>query len=121
MHTIVWFFVYTISIPVFLFFHFFFCFFACYYLFFFFFFFSSRRRHTRSKRDWSSDVCSSDLVRSTTAWRRSTPSTGASLDRAPLPLARQQHPALHLVLKDVGSALQRSIQEIGRASCRERV
>src|SRR5699024_11881099 len=27
----------------------------------FFFFFSSRRRHTRSKRDWSSDVCSSDL------------------------------------------------------------
>src|SRR6266536_4566645 len=28
----------------------------------FFFFFSSRRRHTRSTRDWSSDVCSSDLV-----------------------------------------------------------
>src|SRR6266536_2879658 len=26
----------------------------------FFFFFSSRRRHTRSTRDWSSDVCSSD-------------------------------------------------------------
>src|SRR6266496_5708268 len=32
-------------------------FFFCY-----FFFFSSRRRHTRSLRDWSSDVCSSDLV-----------------------------------------------------------
>src|SRR5699024_8095530 len=28
------------------------------------FFFSSRRRHTRSKRDWSSDVCSSDLIAS---------------------------------------------------------
>src|SRR6478672_12176996 len=27
----------------------------------FLFFFSSRRRHTRSDRDWSSDVCSSDL------------------------------------------------------------
>src|SRR5699024_12163437 len=27
-----------------------------------FFFLSSRRRHTISKRDWSSDVCSSDLV-----------------------------------------------------------
>src|SRR5699024_12098122 len=27
------------------------------------FVFSSRRRHTRSKRDWSSDVCSSDLGR----------------------------------------------------------
>src|SRR5215467_8030579 len=28
----------------------------------FFFFFSSRRRHTRLQGDWSSDVCSSDLV-----------------------------------------------------------
>src|SRR5215475_15600383 len=28
-----------------------------------FFFFSSRRRHTRFSRDWSSDVCSSDLAR----------------------------------------------------------
>src|SRR6266542_6496587 len=28
----------------------------------FFFFFSSRRRHTRCYRDWSSDVCSSDLM-----------------------------------------------------------
>src|SRR5690606_40448257 len=27
------------------------------------FFFSSRRRHTRFSRDWSSDVCSSDLKR----------------------------------------------------------
>src|SRR5690606_40989819 len=26
------------------------------------FFFSSRRRHTRFSRDWSSDVCSSDLL-----------------------------------------------------------
>src|SRR5437879_10354843 len=33
-----------------------------YYLFFFFFFFSSRRRHTRYIGDWSSDVCSSDLL-----------------------------------------------------------
>src|SRR3712207_5767602 len=31
-------------------------------LFLFFFFFSSRRRHTRYWRDWSSDVCSSDLT-----------------------------------------------------------
>src|SRR6266850_2919244 len=29
---------------------------------FFFFFFSSRRRHTRLQGDWSSDVCSSDLL-----------------------------------------------------------
>src|SRR5206468_6630702 len=31
------------------------------------FFFSSRRRHTRSDRDWSSDVCSSDLWKDTYA------------------------------------------------------
>src|SRR5690606_39401802 len=30
---------------------------------FFIFFFSSRRRHTRFSRDWSSDVCSSDLTK----------------------------------------------------------
>src|SRR5690606_40626453 len=31
-----------------------------------FFFFSSRRRHTRFSRDWSSDVCSSDLDQAAT-------------------------------------------------------
>src|SRR6266487_6446424 len=41
-------------------FFFFFFFFIVYY--FFFFFFSSRRRHTRWTGDWSSDVCSSDLL-----------------------------------------------------------
>src|SRR6266496_4020938 len=41
---------------------FFFCFVYIYSCFIFFFFFSSRRRHTRSLRDWSSDVCSSDLA-----------------------------------------------------------
>src|SRR3712207_7845493 len=34
-----------------------------------FFFFSSRRRHTRYWRDWSSDVCSSDLDKVTEALR----------------------------------------------------
>ena len=33
-----------------------------YFVFFVFFFFSSRRRHTRLVSDWSSDVCSSDLL-----------------------------------------------------------
>src|SRR5215510_9934577 len=36
----------------------------------YFFFFSSRRRHTRWPRDWSSDVCSSDLTSSGEACRR---------------------------------------------------
>src|SRR5262245_64936885 len=34
-----------------------------------FFFFSSRRRHTRCLSDWSSDVCSSDLVSSGVPFR----------------------------------------------------
>src|SRR3712207_7215248 len=41
----------------------------------FFFFFSSRRRHTRYWRDWSSDVCSSDLL-ALVALRLHAPATG---------------------------------------------
>src|SRR6266516_3225679 len=50
----------------------------------FFFFFSSRRRHTRSKRDWSSDVYSSDL--------RSWAYRGRELSRATTLLASTVHP-----------------------------
>src|SRR2546426_8807846 len=35
---------------------------AIHLFYFIFFFFSSRRRHTRLQGDWSSDVCSSDLI-----------------------------------------------------------
>src|SRR2546430_7803915 len=52
----------------------------------FFFFFSSRRRHTRFDCDWSSDVCSSDLIHvyegatllgtTTTTWFDATLGTG---------------------------------------------
>src|SRR5687768_18122520 len=38
------------------------CIIATYFCTIFCFFFSSRRRHTRCSRDWSSDVCSSDLA-----------------------------------------------------------
>src|SRR2546427_9520817 len=40
----------------------------------FFFFFSSRRRHTRFDCDWSSDVCSSDLIGVKRRIRKSLPS-----------------------------------------------
>src|SRR5438105_10876882 len=43
------------------------------------FFFSSRRRHTRSTRDWSSDVCSSDLRLRPLATARLTTLATASL------------------------------------------
>src|SRR3712207_7954515 len=48
-----------------------------------FFFFSSRRRHTRYWRDWSSDVCSSDL----TARPRSLRSAVAMGDERAIPEA----------------------------------
>src|SRR5215813_10453503 len=47
---------------------FFFFFFLRFIRVFFFFFFSSRRRHTRCGRDWSSDVCSSDLAIFAVGW-----------------------------------------------------
>src|SRR3712207_7641595 len=49
---------------------------------FFFFFFSSRRRHTRYWRDWSSDVCSSDLVECAAA-TDPTAELSAALERCP--------------------------------------
>src|SRR5215510_6550237 len=48
----------------------------------FFFFFSSRRRHTRWPRDWSSDVCSSDL--------RGLKILADQLERLPLPELMQR-------------------------------
>src|SRR5712675_1560307 len=69
-------------------------------------FFSSRARHTRCSRDWSSDVCSSDL-RGRGGRRR--PSKGwASLTPTELDVVR-------LAREGLGN------KEIGRASCRERV
>src|SRR5699024_11326433 len=53
-------------------------------------FFSSRRRHTRSKRDWSSDVCSSDLVRAYDL------RSGEVLWRSRLPAGGQSTPASYL-------------------------
>src|SRR3989454_624765 len=57
--------------------------------FFFFFFFSSRRRHTRLQGDWSSDVCSSDLLRARRPRRaRRAPRPRVSADPHDGPRAR---------------------------------
>src|SRR5699024_11572938 len=90
------------------------------------FFFSSRRRHTRSKRDWSSDVCSSDLTSqvatatapATTRYQPQGLSTMPAITRrarpTPTPIAAlRSRPALFFGLGI------RTVQ-IGRASCRER-
>src|SRR5207245_5700128 len=58
----------------------------------FFFFFSSRRRHTRCYRDWSSDVCSSDL--------------GGHDDRQGIAAHRRAHRARRLRLADARADLR---------------
>src|SRR5438067_3541944 len=59
------------------------------------FFFSSRRRHTRSKRDWSSDVCSSDLDLASAAVRGDADGARATLDR----LAAQHRAAVAALVR----------------------
>src|SRR5690606_39389092 len=60
------------------------------------FFFSSRRRHTRFSRDWSSDVCSSDLVLTgisrvgTKAAQEQPTSRAGRSHAAPVPTARME-------------------------------
>src|SRR2546429_1356173 len=87
------------------------------------FFFSSRRRHTRCSRDWSSDVCSSDLA---ALAHRAHSGAGQHLDLALLDsqialLAYQNtnYFATGVPPERIGN-LHPNI-EIGRASCRERV
>src|SRR5690606_39342571 len=75
------------------------------------FFFSSRRRHTRFSRDWSSDVCSSDL---------------RDLALAEFTLATWESVCLtffgHVETRLVGRvAVAGRLIQIGRASCRESV
>src|SRR3712207_9398382 len=79
----------------------------------FLFFFSSRRRHTRYWRDWSSDVCSSDLRACASGDSFGQASTrglyGVCVSRS----MRQK--------STLCSSLPRRTGQIGRASGRERV
>src|SRR5699024_12222801 len=84
-------------------------------------FFSSRRRHTRSKRDWSSDVCSSDLILDDeTAQNIDNFYTEDMLkDWATYDPAGAEEVTAALQDRQAGAVLYG--MEIGRASCRERV
>src|SRR5256886_6062025 len=87
----------------------------------FFFFFSSRRRHTRFDCDWSSDVCSSDLLlrrRAAADHRTAVPVPGGGVRRHAL--ASVGGALLEEVVGDLTQE-PRGRLEIGRASCRERV
>src|SRR3989440_3563868 len=96
----------------------------------FFFFFSSRRRHTRSDRDWSLDVCSSDLGRAVSPLDMATAyatladsgtrcdpkyvSTATDGSGRPMNLAKTS-------CRQVLDPRTADTVKIGRASCRERV
>src|SRR5690625_7988444 len=83
----------------------------------FIFFFSSRRRHTRWPRDWSSDVCSSDLPGVVGGVVR-----GHLLVHGPDPLGQPvQFPFRSGHFLTCCPLLGGGDLEIGRASCRERV
>src|SRR5216683_8201911 len=84
-------------------------------LLFFFFFFSSRRRHTRSDRDWSSDVCSSDLVEE--AGRR--PEPGDPGQPGPLLLSRLADGLGEIRISLWGSG--RDVDELGICSLVARI
>src|SRR5206468_8176537 len=94
-------------------------------------------RHTRSDRDWSSDVCSSDLlgcslaprppkVRYTYSWLRSLPLSHIRGNICAPILLMSQSSLLCCCANPFrsssdGLALKSCLREIGRASCRERV
>src|SRR6266498_1713153 len=75
------------------------------------FFFSSRRRHTRCGRDWSSDVCSSDLADRLTAilQRHDTPAVLA-VENASRVLYGETH---RYGLPEIGTAA--TLKTLGRA------
>src|SRR5690606_39872315 len=98
------------------------------------FFFSSRRRHTSFSRDWSSDVCSSDLTATAppVVFHTLSISTGSSVEPSPdhpvstpedrlLPEAYP--PDHHLPSREAGAPLPRSRSEERRVGkeCRVRL
>src|SRR2546421_2220850 len=85
------------------------------------FFFSSRRRHTRSDRDWSSDVCSSDLVAFEAPAAEVLLSAHRELEK--LVLTGRQQRIKELLAQPYGDLVHEGqlLDQIGRASCRERV
>src|SRR5690606_41676218 len=88
----------------------------------FYFFFSSRRRHTRFSRDWSSDVCSSDLRGRNIAVFGQVDQRLNDRWRWSLGLRAEQRDADYEDEGLVDESEQRSdlSAQIGRASCRER-
>src|SRR5690606_40768912 len=84
------------------------------------FFFSSRRRHTRFSRDWSSDVCSSDLERrSLDDLKGMQAAAGGQAQSKEIEALGGS--AASVAYPELYESLQRGVVEIGRASGRGRV
>src|SRR5207249_8290750 len=94
-----------------------------------------RRRHTRSKRDWSSDVCSSDLSRNACCAAASAGvhanapayNPAAASRRTPATLTKPAEKTAPEITTHAASRFSftplrlSDAKKIGRASCRERV
>src|SRR5256885_2863560 len=88
------------------------------------FFFSSRRRHTRLQGDWSSDVCSSDLLtrmedelhKRVIGQEEAIVAVSRSIRRARAGIKDPKRPTGSFIF--LGPS---GVGKIGRASCRERV
>src|SRR3989475_7658623 len=98
------------------------------------FFFSSRRRHTRFDCDWSSDVCSSDLMAGEDdrllvivgPCSIHDPAAAIEYARRLAPIREQYKDTLEIVMrvyfeKPRTTVGWKGLIKIGRASCRERV
>src|SRR3989440_2264346 len=88
------------------------------------FFFSSRRRHTRSDRDWSSDVCSSDLdsqLLMPDALEGIEIKGGEVHFEELSSTVKSAQKQIALAEAAASSSGGNTKDEIGRASCRERV
>src|SRR5205814_2873930 len=94
-------------------------------------FFSSRRRHTRCLSDWSSDVCSSDLFQIGLGAALAFLGTGVGAHLPGRTMAGQRillvtrhRIRVHTGEEIIGLVVLADVietEEIGRASCRERV
>src|SRR5699024_11815557 len=94
-------------------------------------FVSSRRRHTRSKRDWSSDVCSSDLRTKLHLANAIYVNEGTQVNDSCLNTLASDYYCYSYAADFAGdnraaneavkNFVSEQTDEIGRASCRERV
>src|SRR5207247_3799806 len=79
-------------------------------------FFSGRRRHTRSTRDWSSDVCSSDLagLHQVGLVMSQVSGTVVAIDADETDLVQAGQELVRLDATDAGIALQDAEQQLAR-------